>query len=63
MKRDEFASINNVKKKGTAVFIVIAIAAVCLAGILCAVKLRAESGAVFMDTGSIKITGEEKNNG
>ena len=46
MKKDEFASLNTNKKHGTAAVILIAVIALCLAGLLYAGKLKADSSSV-----------------
>lgn len=56
MKRDEFAEFNTTKKKGHKVIVIIAVIALCLAGILYAGKLRADSSSVFMSNESVKLT-------
>ncbi len=53
MRKDEFASINATKKRGSTFVILIAVLAICLAGILCAWKLQAEGSKVLMETGNV----------
>lgn len=60
MKKDKFASINTTKKHGITVVIIIAAAALCLAGFLYARKLQADSSAVFMDTGGVELMTESE---
>lgn len=59
MKKDEFADLNATKKRGNTAVLVIAIMALCLAGILCAVKLQSESSTIFMDTGGVELSTEQ----
>ncbi len=59
MKKDEFSDLNTTKKRGNTAVLVIAIAALCLAGILCAVKLQSESSTIFLDTGGVSLTTEQ----
>lgn len=59
MKKDEFAELNATKKRGNTAVLVIAIMALCLAGILCAVKLQSESSTIFMDTGGVELSTEQ----
>lgn len=58
MKKDKFASVNTTKKRGNTLVILIAIAALCIAGVLGAAKLHAESSTIFLDTGAVNITTE-----
>ena len=59
MKKDKFADINRTKRHGNTFVILVAVAAICLAGVLCAVRLRAESNSVILETGSIELVTEE----
>ena len=59
MKKDKFADINRTKKHGNTFVILVAVAAICLAGVLCAVRLRAESNSVILETRNVEfVTGE-----
>ena len=59
MKKDKFADINRTKKNGKGFVIFVAVAAICLAGVLCAVRLRTESNSVFLETGNVEFVTEE----
>ncbi|MCI8282894.1 MAG: hypothetical protein HFI76_14735 [Lachnospiraceae bacterium] len=58
MKKDKYASLNTTRKRGNTLVIVIAITALCIAGVLGAIKLHAESSTVFLDTGTVNMTAE-----
>lgn len=53
MRKDEFASINATKKRGSAFVILVAILAICAAGVLCAWKLQSEGSKVLLETGNV----------
>lgn len=53
MRKDEFASINATKKRGNTFVILVAILAICAAGVLCAWKLQSEGSKVLLETGNV----------
>lgn len=55
MRKDEFASINTTKKRGGTFVILVAVFAICLAGILCAWKLHSEGSNVLLETGNVSV--------
>lgn len=63
MKKDKFADLNTTKKNGTKIVVILAVIALCLAGALCAVRMRMESGSVTLDMSSVEHSLEENNNG
>lgn len=58
MKRNEFDDLNTTKKRGNTAVVLVAVMALCLAGVLCAWKLRAESSTIFLDTGTVNMSTE-----
>ncbi len=56
MKKDEFANLNRTEKQGSKAIIIVAVIALGLVGILCAGKLKADSGSIFMDSESVTLT-------
>lgn len=63
MKKDEFSDLNTTKKSGTKIVVILAVIALCLAGILCAVRMKIESGSVTMDMSNVELSWEENKNG
>lgn len=59
MKKDEFAQFNTSKKRGTKAVVVIAVIALCLAGLLYMVAIQKESSVVFLNTDSVELASEE----
>ncbi|MCI8300909.1 MAG: hypothetical protein HFI69_11330 [Lachnospiraceae bacterium] len=51
-KRDEFADINETKKRGNMVVFTIAVLAICISGALCAIKLQMEQRHICMNEDS-----------
>lgn len=63
MKKDKFADLNTTKKSGTKIVVILAVIALCLAGVLCAVKMKIDSGSVTLDMSNVELSQEENNNG
>ncbi len=63
MKKDEFSDLNTTKKSGTKIVVILAVIALCLAGVLCAVRMKIESGSVTMDMSNVEMSWEENKNG
>lgn len=59
MRRDEFEAINEKTKKGNKIVIIVAVAALCITGILYAVKLQSESRYVTLNTGNDEISAQD----
>ena len=59
MKKDEFAQFNTSKKRGTKAVVVIAVIALCLAGLLYMAAIQKESSVVFLNTDSVELASEE----
>lgn len=57
MKKDKFSDINGNKKNGKMLVVVAAVAALCLAGLLCAGALKKASGSVYLDMRNVEISG------
>ena len=47
-RKDEFASINEEKKRGNMMVFTIAVLAICISGALCAVKLHMDQRYISM---------------
>lgn len=48
-RKDEFASINEEKKRGNMMVFTIAVLAICISGALCAVKLHMDQRYISME--------------
>lgn len=60
MKRDEFARFDMPRKRGTKSVVVIAVLALCLAGLLYMAAIRKESSTVFLNTDSVELAVENE---
>lgn len=59
MKKDEFADFNKTKKHRKGPVVIVAIVAICLAGVLCAAQIQSENDSVYMETGDMELVQEE----
>ena len=59
MRRDEFAQFDTNKKRGTKAVVVIAVIAICLAGLLYMASVKKESGTVYLNTSGVELAAED----
>lgn len=59
MKKDKYYHINKSKKKGNGIIVFIAIVAICITGILYALKLNSESRYLYMETNALSVVEQQ----